>query len=586
MTEEIEEEIKEPDFSGLNSIDNETDITTINSISGALVDELRLYLKLEPNAKTVKFLFKNAKTDDNFENIFEVGVTREISNGTLSIYIHNNNKELNRYRAFILAREIFNLFAPEQVREFKSVQLVINRILLIKLYKHKFINDWRAFVRESLEQNFSPEGSNYLTEVDRLYGFFTIRGVVELFKPIKFFFHYIRKYSSLLSDSISEIHNIFYDEYHRMILPYLRTEEKVETIRCINFIFEKIKAYRAFLDYRKYFKEFKKEGVLVTDLTLNRFDANMKWIRDYSPVAPTYRFQFNAVNLLIIIYIIKFHPLLPKAILYKLMEKLPFSAGVAFYHEGYSIIALGSVIIPPLYLSDLKSFFNKLITLGYSYNLYYFLRDSVYRFTDLNFSLIENGFCVPKGKKYRNSYVIGHQILDESVLYQNKVSLIDSLMSERLKWNSLIGFGFSGQNERLQIIKEDILHEISSRRSMYADFNESLNAFNKQEDLQKKFLKLLDRDKKYGFFYIREKIQKQVRLVAIIEDCLKTYPNIKNLNQLENKLTVLHETQIEDQILLKESVVLTKVLQIFKYLFTSSRNRYKAKKMRLIEDGN
>ncbi len=343
----------------LSQIDNSADL---NSTFQTLFSKIRYGVGIEPIISKVKITWNHEQDSEKLEidNIFNLGVKRYNKKNTLIIEIYGKDR---KFLPFILLREIYNLFAPEQIRSFESVQLVINQIIIAELPKHKNLNEWKELIKENLEHyDSASKGFDRLTPYDRLSSYFNIKGI-ETYNPIKFFFQYIRKNQSLmtnkLDDAESDIHVIFFFELERHIKKILINDDIVETIRCINFIFNKVKHYKEVLQYKTHFQKFKANGQLKTELSLRKFIHNMEKIKS-TFIAPSYKVNWKTLDAVLICVFVKFNPVLNKAHIFKIFKKLPFINNLKISRTSFGLDLYFLVYIPKAYLNSLTHFFQSL----------------------------------------------------------------------------------------------------------------------------------------------------------------------------------------------------------------------------------
>ena len=239
------------------------------------------YLGLKP-----QFSFKDIqiKITDKYilqkENIFDYGIQDFAINGFLTIEINKN--EL-KYLPFIILREVFRCYIPLTYRNNDSINIIINHILMVFLSKHNSLDEWRTLIRASLE---AKGRSKDITDFDRLENFFYYQKSVGTPNPINFFFTYINTQINLPSNYEQSFTYIIFKIFENKVSKSLIENDLAETIRIITFIFYQTKYYRNLLQYKNYFQNFKKNGLIITDLSLRKFTEKMDWIKLNSYISP------------------------------------------------------------------------------------------------------------------------------------------------------------------------------------------------------------------------------------------------------------------------------------------------------------
>ena len=544
-----------------------------------LLNNLTIHLGVDPYQKDIKFIISKKETSES-KDPFTIGVNRYTQDKTIIIEI---NEKYIKFLNFIVLREIYNLYVPKEIRNYESVQLVINQIILKYLFKHEALNEWRTLVKEQLEHYDAPsKGFDRLTSFDRLQSFFNLKGSEEV-NPFRFFFHYIRENKTLISNKIegatNDLHVVFFHEYEKIMWKTLINDDMIETIRCLVYIFNETKSYKNFTQYQELFQEFKTDGKLKTELSLRKFTKKMQWIKNESYFAPSYRVNWKSLNTCLINVFFQFNPILNKAKIIKILENLPFFLTSNISRSSFSLDIHGFIVIPKIYLNDLISLVKKLDNLGYFTKYYLGLSNFRTSFINLNYyrEYSQKQIIVdPNHSMYDVKYEIEENLNYGPDFCETILNLLDFLLLDRIRAYSVTGLGFERKTEMLQTLKSDLLNEISTEHGKIRDLKNTLEFFHNSEEIKAKFLQFLDTNKHFGFFYIRTMLEECLTLIDYIDKIMIKNPQIKNASQINNILVNQRYSQsIKYNILLNNKHALNMVLkEIFSFYF-SSRQRYK-----------
>ena len=194
--------LKLPVFTVLKKLSKKINEKNLNLTFQNLLNETKKFLKIEPFQINVKVILLRNKISKKLTNddVFIIGVNKYTQNNILIIEIDN---DYLKFISFILLRELYNCFIPDKLKEYESIQLVINQIILTDLEKSNLINKWRTLIRGRLEQfDHLTSGLNRLVIFDRLEKFFQSQEKEGYNNPKRFFFQYILTNISLITDKI------------------------------------------------------------------------------------------------------------------------------------------------------------------------------------------------------------------------------------------------------------------------------------------------------------------------------------------------------------------------------------------------
>lgn len=222
-----------------------------------------------------------------------------------------------------MLREVYNIFVPLNLRRNDAVNIFVNQIVEIDLSKLDSIKEWKSLVRSRIV-NISSLSDQFI----RLEKFLDLQEVETTESPVKLFFEYIRRNALTIDDREKDLYDMIFKRFASQMTGLLKNDEMIETIRILIEIFYKVKSYRALLSYQDHFKKFKENGTIQTNLSLNKFIANVRWINNFSYIGPNYQCNYKAINVALIICNMQFSSLLTKAKIDLVVEKLPFFYGI------------------------------------------------------------------------------------------------------------------------------------------------------------------------------------------------------------------------------------------------------------------
>ncbi|MFX1571358.1 MAG: hypothetical protein ACFFB0_01295 [Promethearchaeota archaeon] len=567
--------LNKPDFKILDNIIIEENL---NFVVQTLFNEIKAYLDLVPFNENFKIkIIKNKITTDlEYRNILNFGVNRYDQDNVLIIEIYENYQ---KFLSFILLREIYNLFVPIELKDYESIQMVINQIIMIDLSKHKTINEWRSIIRENLVQyDFLSLGFDRLNEFDRLDQFFKGQRRRTSITPTQFFFKYIRMHKSIIHERIEYIHNLFFDEYEKYFLKKMVNDELIETLRCLIIIFYDVKHYKNLLSYKKYFQEFKENKKIQTELSLRKFSKYMDWIKTETFISPNYHLNYKTINLCLVIIYLKFNPLLNKGKIYSIIDKLPFFSTPKFSYNGFALELLGYVVVPKVYLEDFLRFIERMKKYGFIMKHQCLApNDFVYTINLNYFKEYSQSQCLinPNHREYNKKYIIEFKIDFGNKFFETELSLLDFLIIDRIRFYSISGFGFERRSEILQTLKSDLLNTITTQSSIIKNLKNTLKFFYSFEDLRTELIKFIEANKKFGFFFIKTFFDDLLILVKLLNKILSSDLKINNIfkfqDLIENKKV---SYSIEENILLNNKEIKKIIYEELVPIFFKSKLQY------------
>jgi len=530
-------------FSPNDKLDN------LNELFNKILNELQFYLNLEPLYEKYKILLN--KNDLSYihqeRDFYNIGIERKIEFTSLTLIIHN---KFLRFLPIILLREAYNCFLDLDIINVKVIQIFIDQIVQNRLSKYKYINEWKSFVKERI---VSPEFLK--ASLDRLDKFFKLKGPEFFQNPVQFFFEYIRMNSRLIQDNKDNMED-FYDQilkdYIFKMSKSLNDDDIIESLNNLIKLFYEFKIFHDLKEYENYFKEFK--DTLNTEISYRKFAKNLFWINKFSNIAPTYQINWRALNATTIICNLRFNPLLRNIDIQKILYKLPFFFPPKYSRGSFSLEVSGYVLIPIAYLNDFIAYVEKLSRFGYVIKRDCYVFQNFSNFINLNyfrkFHKNQKKIVNLNHKNYNGKYEIEFNIDYKASDYESRLSVFDWLLLDRIRYVSSAGFTFERKSETLNYIKSDLVNEILNQHTIVKQLKSNLDQINSSTKLKSEFISLLDRNLKFGFFYLMDMMKSIIISLNLIKDILIENSNIKNIYQFQEYIKKKNISQsIEDNII-------------------------------------
>ena len=279
----------------------------INQVFTELCKEIQNFLNLEIITSKVILNYNEKKEifEQNEQNILDLGVRRLFKDNLLIIEI---NKKYERFLPIILFREALMCWIPTNLKDNEGIKIVVNLIVEIMLQRFEIIKEWKSiFSNQIVDYDFLS------SEFDRLEKFLKLKDPDTAENSIKFFFEYIRKNVSLIGKETKDFHDNILKDFILKTSKLMQNDEMVETLRLLINIFYKVKSYSALLEYQNYFKKFKENKEILTDLSLRKFSSNVQWINKFSYIAPSYKINWKSINASVFLCKLRFNPLIEKS---------------------------------------------------------------------------------------------------------------------------------------------------------------------------------------------------------------------------------------------------------------------------------
>ncbi len=557
-------------FASLEFLSKSEDSEEVNTVFQNLVVSLSSFLNFSPVHKNIRIELNGKKIGIN-NNPFDIGVIRESQEGIIQIKIIQENI---KFLPFILLREAYYAFLPKRTT---SVDVAINSIVEKNLESLTQIDNWRLMIR-----TFFIDSTKILGAFERLFA----DNEVTTF----FLFNYIRNNISIIERNIGDfIDRILIDTLINFS-ESLRNDELLETIRVVVEIFYAVKNYRALVDYKRYFKEFKEKKRITSQLSLRKFIKNMKLVRR-SLISPTYQVNWNAIGAIVVFGYLQFHPKITVAQINEFIKDLPFFLSPRRSSSGFSFEISGHFLIPMIYIQDLIKLFQRMKSSGVLLDIYLLQSTSYSLISNLNFFIrtnSQNPLINPSSKKYKKEYELEFKMhTSPSKIHEEQLTLLDFLILDRIRYFSTNSFGFKPRKNTLTLLKDDRLDQIIYQQNLIKKLKNLANQLFSHHEFRTNFITFLNRNQDKGFFAIKSTLNKVISLVGTIKSYFSENSSLKNQYQFVNKIIDFGITNlIEENLFLKEKNIRKILFNDLLPLYYNSNKRFqeRVKEIKLYDD--
>jgi len=486
----------------LKEISNDLEIEEISKTFYKIIEELEIFLDLESIQKNINISFGEFSSSEKRNNILDLGIiSRKFDDNELNIKI---SKRYKKFLPILLLKEAYLTFLPFSLTKNDAIKIFINQIVEINLQELKIIDEWKTKISQ-IYVNYDFLESQF----DRLREFFQLNVKEgEINSAIEFFFNYIRNNLLVFQNNRKDLYDIIFKNFIYKTSKSLNNNDIIETIRLLIKILYEEKTYRAFIDYKNYFLEYKREKKINTELSLREFVKNFRWIKNFTYIGPSYQVNWRLIGIKVFFCILTFNPRLSMKSISKFITNLPFFYQSSSSQTNFSIKFFGWFVIPELYQNDLINFLKKLRELGYL-NEYLFIEiEENHNFLNLNYFrekfFRKKTLLDIKHRAYRKKYEISFRMKYFKSKITRKLSILDFIILDRIRYFSITGFSFEQRNVALRRLKSDLIHEIISQKKVIKDFKNTVRNLRKNKQIINRFTNFIETNKKFGFFYIKE----------------------------------------------------------------------------------
>ncbi|TFF85124.1 MAG: hypothetical protein EU518_01670, partial [Promethearchaeota archaeon] len=539
-----------------------------------LIEELEIFLNIECVQKNIDIRFGRSSHFGNYDEL-DVGVSRKYINNELFIRI---DEEYKRFLPIILLREAYLTFIPFFLSLNRDIKFLITQIVELNLKNLDVMDQWKKKTSEIFFQSEFLE-----SQYNRLKDFFELRiSKEEVDTSIEFFFQFIRQNLSVIKKNQTDLYDLIFKSFVDKTSKSINNDDIIETLWILIKIFHEVKVFRAIVDYRNYFLEFKEKNKIDTDLSLRDFIDNLRWIRKNTYIGPSYQVNWRVIDVEVFFTIFSFNSLLSEQQINQFIANLPFFYQSCSSENNFSINVFGWFVIPKLYENDLIRFLNRLKDYGFLFDLLSIQEEEIGNFLNLNY--FREKFFNKKRiiNRSHRAYIPKFEI-DINIKYEKpekemNLSILDFLILDRVRYYSITGFSFEQRNKALKTLRTDLFYEIVNQKEIYVKFKENSKKIRNNKDIIRNFIQFIESNKKFGFFFITEILKDLLELTDLIIDAIEKY-DIKNFYTLqesivENKLSknLSHTLKIKDPII--NRII---IRDLFQYFFTE-KERFLNKK--------
>jgi hypothetical protein len=556
------------DFRILEQLSGGKGIDQIQDIFDILISDLTVYLKVNPINKNVKIqlISEDNNEEKSSSHILDFGIIRRNLEDSLTIDLSQN---YTNFLPFIILREVYYCFIPEEAKNNEIVKICINQIIENDLEKFPEYKKWYELIRNELvNRDF------LIAQFDRLKKYFKIDSAIQTENPVQHFISYIRNNTSIISGyNINTFYDEIFEDYTYKSSKSFYNEEMIETLQKLIKIFYYKEEYLNLNDYQDLFKQSLDTGIIESNLSLRKFYENLQWINRSTPIAPSYNIVYTAINVYPVVCFLTFNPLIERYKIKKILTVLPFFQSLKFAENHFSGRISLIFLIPKAYLTDLLRYFKKLETFGYILANSIFLMKNSNNFLNLNYfsSSTRNKIIDPSLKDYKKEYEIVHSYEFPFNSLIKPLSIFDYTLLDRIVNYSVTGLTFDKRIETVNAIKEDVINEYRKQIAIIEDFRDYFETLQKSESPKVKewFIEYLKGNIHKGFFYIHELFDSLVTYLESIHTILTT-AKVKNKHDLKNILiTQKSYYGIEDNLIIDDEK-LERI--VFNEIFPNSQN--------------
>jgi len=523
--------VESPNFDILKNLILDKEIL-LNKAFQNLINELNQYLNLEiVNKKYEIQCVKNIEKLKKNEDLFKYGIAWFIEG---DIYFVKLNKNYHRFFPFLLLLAAYFAYVPDNLKKSNLVEFAINQFVEIDLEEFELIDEWKLLSRDKYIRH---------KLIFRFEKFLDLKRDKPSENPLSSFFKYIRRYSNLNLDENPDYHlQKIYDEY--LIRPSFRisSNEMVETLRILTQIFYRVKNIDTLAGYFSHFKSFKERGIIKTELSYRKFRRNLRRINKSGYIAPSYYYDWKAMDMAIIVCYLKFNPQLDKTKIDKIIYNLPFFIMPRVSNANFSLELTGFFVIPRVYIKDLLYMIEKMERSNYIISKHCSMARDYSILVNLNYFLdsYKHGQILNiKNKNYSKSYELVFTLTYNQEFNKICLTLLDFLILERIRYFSYLGVTFSRRREISNIIKSDFYDYIIAENNLIENLEESFKKLMNFPNLRNHFKNFLERNQKFGFFYLKGELDKWKTYFNIIEQKSDLF-DIFEFKEFIEKETIIH----------------------------------------------
>ncbi|TFF97044.1 MAG: hypothetical protein EU547_05425 [Promethearchaeota archaeon] len=557
---------KKPNFSVLMEMNIYDNKIRLNEIFQVILNDLISYLNLELVNKKFKILIiDEIRNIDLDTRLFNNGINTYIEKGVFQIELFQYYK---KFFPYFLLKSAYKMFVLDNLKNQIIIDFALNQIVSFDLRGFESNIEWIKFTEDKSKIKDQSEQSRF-----NQYIKLKVREPSKT--PIIFFFKFIRRNENLIFEN--DLQMFVYDLFDKFKLYSSKNflnDEITETLRILIKIFYNVENIDTLKEYYEYFSKFKAQNLINTDLTFRSFRKNLRWTDKFGYIAPTYYVDWKTLDQLILVCHLKFNPLLEKELVDKVIKKMPFLIAPKLSTTNFAIDLSAYFILPRNYIKDFINFLEIIERKGYIINKELYEAKSYYFKVNLNY--LKESYQVeeiinPKHMNYTKNYEIEFNKIFSKEFKNYKISLIDFLILESIRFVSYKGNNFS-RIKLLNKIKSDLTIFLSKEYKNIEELENLLKILIYSPNLINEFLKYLKKFEKKGFFAIRNELEILLNYFKIIEKSnelakINTFTEFAEFVEQKNAVQIINENGAIDT---KE--LITNYEMIFRNYFENREN--------------
>ncbi|MFX1384366.1 MAG: hypothetical protein ACFFBP_18170, partial [Promethearchaeota archaeon] len=520
----------DPIIISLENLHLESDIDEIRQSFEENTVRVSSIINSDPLDREIR-IYKSSTTQDHDrsnENFYTLGINRKLDRGVILLEIRS---EFPEFMPIFLLREVYLRFVPLKLKEYKIINIFINQFVQEDLSHLKIIEKWKSIVEKQVVDKKLLDA-----HMDRIEKFFKKKDITSDSNPRAFFFEYLRRNVMEIREDDREFYEKLYASYVYEGRTSLRDEDVLKTIKDLFNIFHEVKSYRALQDYKRYFQDFKNKNIIRTDLSLAKFIDNLKWLSNFTDIAPNYFIKWEIFKFRSSILLLVFNPVIPTSKIIKIMEMIPFFGYSRYSMTNFSRDIFGYCIIPEVFINDLRNFLDQMKKNYYLLDFILIFRN--YMDTSLNLNYFRQEFdkgqlTEPEDDSFKKDFLLISPIPSSELGRKDKLSFLDFLILDRARYFSSTGLPLERRSETLRLLKEDFYKKKYSDERNFSMFKKSIGMIKADPLLLKEIIGLIEKSFQANYFSVRDYLNDLLKYRELTDNILKNHKNIKNIIELK-----------------------------------------------------
>ncbi|TFF83774.1 MAG: hypothetical protein EU552_02640 [Promethearchaeota archaeon] len=523
------------------------DLTTLKQIFQDLIDYLKRLLNLD--------LINNQFELNVVDSIKSIDINSTLFNRGLNSYV---NKEIfhvelfkyyQKFFPFFLLISAYKMFIFDEIKESKIIDFTISQIVDFDLQDYNKINDWRVFIQE--------KSAYYKASLDKPKSRLFMRYLqIEVSKPSEspkiFFFKFLRWNTNLvLNGDLTYFLAYLIQLFKVSTSEHLLNDELTETIRILVEIFYNVKNCDTLKGYYMYFKKFKEQKLIQTNLSFRNFRKNLRWIDTFSFIAPTYYADWKSFDQAVLVCHLKFNPLLNKHQIDKVLEKMPFVLMPKLSINNFAVGFSAYFVLPRVYIKDLVNLLETMERNGYIISKELSQTKSYLFALNLNYLKESHqiGEIIDLNKRnYIKNYELEFKITFHPEFKNLRLSLLDYLILESIRFTTYERINIS-RLKLINKIKSDLSYFLSHEYKKLKELEDIHKIIIYSSNLINEFISYLEQNKNKGFFYLKEELELLLNYFSIIEESneisnIQTFSQLFEVLEQKNTIKTINENRI------------------------------------------